>query len=472
MSRKEGPVVVVAGGGPCGLTLAWSLLRSRKAGSVSVLEREDEPGGITASFRAQGLVFDHGSHRLHARAGEEVLGLAGELLGDDLLRRPRNGRILLAGRLVGFPPRPLELLLRLPSSFVLSFLRDLAAAPFQTGKPKDDFESAITARSGRALSEGFYFPYAKKLWGLPPAELSGEQARRRVSSGNPAAALGRAIRSLLPGATGRVFYYPRKGFGQLARSLSDGVERMGGRVLTGASLSGVHVSEDGLRLDVEEGSSSRSILADMLFSTIPLPDMVDMVSPRAPAEVIESSRSLEYRAMVFLYMVLNQDRYSPYDAHYFPGTDLCFSRMSEPKNYSGAGEPEGRTGLCFEVPCEHRGAVWEMGAEQLAEKVIDEMGGTPLAQPRFAEVFSRRKKAIYPVYRRGFEGHLEKVESYISDLPGVVTLGRQGLFAHDNTHHAITMGLRAADCMLRDGKWDRDGWAEWRASFRSHVVED
>ncbi|MBD3370786.1 FAD-dependent oxidoreductase [Candidatus Fermentibacteria bacterium] len=469
---STGPVVAVAGGGPCGLALAWSLLRAGRAGSVIVLERKEAPGGITASFSAEGLVFDHGSHRLHARAGEEVLGLARNLLGDDLLRRPRNGRIHMEGKLVRFPPRPLELLVRLPPSFVLSFLGDLVASPFGRESGEDDFRAAMLDRCGRALSESFYFPYARKLWGLPPSELSAEQAKRRVSSGNPLAALGRTIRNLLPGASGKVFYYPRRGFGQLARAFSDRIGSMGGRVLTGTTLSAVRLTDEGLRLEMNDGSSGHSISADMLFSTIPLPDLVEMVFPQAPGEVADSARRLVYRAMVFLYVVLGQDGYSPYDAHYFPQSDLCFSRMSEPRNYSGADEPKGKTGLCFEVPCDHGGRIWKMGSDELGEKVMDDLGRTPLPLPRPASVFTRRKKAIYPVYEKGFRKYLNLVESYVNGLPGVVTLGRQGLFAHDNTHHAITMGLRAAECLLPGGKWDRGGWENLRDSFRSHVVED
>ena len=56
-------------------------------------------------------------------------------------------------------------------------------------------------------------------------------------------------------------------------------------------------------------------------------------------------------------------------------------------------------------------------------------------------------------------------------MPRLLSYGRQGLFAHDNTHHALAMAYAAADC-LRDGDFDRARWREYRAAFETHVVED
>jgi hypothetical protein len=53
----------------------------------------------------------------------------------------------------------------------------------------------------------------------------------------------------------------------------------------------------------------------------------------------------------------------------------------------------------------------------------------------------------------------------------LLTYGRQGLFAHDNTHHALFMAYRAVDCLV-DGRWDADRWQSLRQVFATHVVED
>jgi hypothetical protein len=59
----------------------------------------------------------------------------------------------------------------------------------------------------------------------------------------------------------------------------------------------------------------------------------------------------------------------------------------------------------------------------------------------------------------------------VSDLDGVLSFGRQGLYAHDNTHHALFMAGAAVECM-KNGNVDRQAWQRYRQLFERHVVED
>ena len=56
--------------------------------------------------------------------------------------------------------------------------------------------------------------------------------------------------------------------------------------------------------------------------------------------------------MILIYLVLEQDRITEYDAHYFPGPETPVTRVSEPANYrDSADDPDDRTVLCAELPC-------------------------------------------------------------------------------------------------------------------------
>ena len=159
--------------------------RTARAGHrVVVLERTPGPGGAAASFELDGIRVDHGSHRLHPAIDPRILGDLRGLLGDGLQRRPRNGRIHLEGRWIRFPLRPADLARRLPPSFAAGVAVDAATA--WARRPRaDTFAETLRAGLGPTMCERFYFPYARKLWGLDPSELAGEQARRRVSAGSP-----------------------------------------------------------------------------------------------------------------------------------------------------------------------------------------------------------------------------------------------------------------------------------------------
>jgi protoporphyrinogen oxidase len=216
-----------------------------------------------------------------------------------------------------------------------------------------------------------------------------------------------------------------------------------------------------------------TIEAGQVWSTLPISLLTSMVRPAADAEVLASARQIETRAMILVYLVLAQAQFTEYDAHYFPEEDIRISRLSEPKNYSGRETPENQTVLCAELPCALGSEIWNMDDEALVKLVCTalERAGLPVKAP-VVQVTARRLPHAYPVYRQGFENHFHRLDDWVSGLKGILTFGRQGLFAHDNTHHALFMAYRAADCLLDDGEFDHIRWQDYRRIFETHVVED
>jgi protoporphyrinogen oxidase len=214
------------------------------------------------------------------------------------------------------------------------------------------------------------------------------------------------------------------------------------------------------------------IPADFVFSTLPATDLVGMIKPVPPSSVIESAEKLSYRSMVYCYLELPVNTYSQYDAHYFPGSEVSFSRMSEPGNYSGAAEPQDRTGLCFEIPCAENDIIWNLSEEGVRDLVMRDLTRTGLPVPDVLSFTIRRKRSVYPVYAVGFKEHFERIDKFLTGFERLVSLGRQGLFVHDNTHHTIEMGIAAGRSLRDDLSWDEENWQKHRAEFEKHVVVD
>ena len=93
--------VAIIGAGPAGLTAAFLL--SREGVNVTVLERDPRyVGGISRTVEYNGFRFDIGGHRFFSKS-QEVEDLWTELLGDDLLHRPRSSRIYYGGKFYAYP---------------------------------------------------------------------------------------------------------------------------------------------------------------------------------------------------------------------------------------------------------------------------------------------------------------------------------------------------------------------------------
>ncbi len=471
------PHVVILGAGPAGVGAAYRLIQKGTA-RVTVIEQQSKAGGTAGSFELDGVYCDYGSHRLFAKLPTEIMDDLRRLLGPDLYYQVRHGSIRLRGHWIHFPLKPMDLLLRLPKSFTFGVMGDTfrKLLPRRNSGPQT-FATILEQGLGKTICNDFFFPYARKIWGVEPEKLDTMAAQRRVT-GSSIGKILRKISSQVPGlkppGAGK-FYYARKGFGQFTECLADEAQRLGVDFKFGARFLGVDRDEDGRIKAVryQQGGEVFEIPTKILWSTIPISVLVQGVKPEAPREVLESTRSITYRGMILIYIVLEQDRFGKYDAYYFPEESIPVSRLSEPKNFNNATEPRGRTVLCAEVPSDPGRPEWDMSDKELGERLCEWMGraGLPVTA-RVSNVITRRLRQAYPIYLQDYATHLSRMDDWIGGVEGLLTFGRQGLFAHDNTHHALPMAYAAADCLSPEGIFDHARWAECREQFKSDAVED
>ncbi len=477
MTSPTRPRVLILGAGPAGVGAAYQLMRDNRF-DVTVLERNEVVGGNAGSFALGGVKVDYGSHRLHPSCDPRVFQDIRALLGSDLLERPRHGRIHLNGRWIHFPLKPADLILGVSPLFAIGVGRDLFRKLHAFGRGSDrreSFATVLEAGLGRTICRDFYFPYARKLWGVEPDALSATQAKRRVQASS-LSKMFRKILRLVPGTQhGKhgIFFYPRGGFGQITEAYSRAAEGAGAKLLLATSVRALEVAQNRVHTVLAERDGKEiDIPCDHVWSTIPLPALVRSLQPAAPAEVLACAKGLTFRSMILVYIVLAQDRFTEFDAHYFPETAVPISRLSEPKNYSLHGN-SGTTVLCAEIPCSMQDAVWSMSTEGLGQLVLDTLLRLSIpVQAPVKEVLVKKLSHAYPVYLQGYESQFRAMDAYVEPVSNLLTFGRQGLFAHDNTHHALYMAYAAADCLHSDGTFDRERWKHYRTVFETHVVED
>jgi UDP-galactopyranose mutase len=116
---------------------------------VTVLERESLVGGLARTEERDGFRFDLGGHRFFTKH-PEVQALWEEILGDELIVRPRLSRIRYGGRMFAYPLDAMDVVRNLGplelSRALGSYLRARAAS----GEP-DTFAEWVTRRFGRRL---------------------------------------------------------------------------------------------------------------------------------------------------------------------------------------------------------------------------------------------------------------------------------------------------------------------------------
>ena len=444
--------VLVLGAGPAGLGAAYRL--ASRGHSVVVLERAPTVGGLAASFDVAGVRVDYGSHRLHPATPPEIMAALRSLLGDDLQRRRRRGRIRIAGRLVAFPPHPIDLLRNLPPRLTVRLAADVIGGPLRR-EPGATFAEALHTAVGPTLSRELYDPYVTKLFGRDPHELSPELARRRVGTRT---SLDLVRKTLRRSSDADVFYAPVRGFGQIPEALADAATTSGAEIRVSSEATRIEIGDGSARAFLSDGTT---VEAGRVWSTIPLPALARIGG--APHAVLDAAAGLVHRALVLVYLVLDRPRWTTYDAHYFPSLDVPFHRVSEPKSYRDcAADPRDVTVLCAEIPCDLGDATWRATTHELGDLVATSLAreGLPAAAPVHVEV--RRVPNAYPVYDLGYAARFAVLDEWAASQSRLLTYGRQGLFAHDNTHHALAMAWAAADALRDDVTFDARAWAEAR----------
>ena len=455
--------IAILGGGPAGLIAA---LRARQRGhNVTVFEASSVVGGMAASFEEAGQRVDLGSHRLHPATDPETLSLIGSLLGVDLQERRRNGRIRLRDRWIAFPLQTKDMLRNLPLSFSSKAAFDTLAKPFRSNSNKD-FESEIRHRLGPTVVNEFYGPYSRKLYGVEPSQLTTELSDRRVSASSAWTVLRNAVRTSQSDT--RIFFYPKRGYGQIAETLADAAVAEGVEIRLHSAVEQLVVGD----ADVQIVTSSGSTDARTVLSSIPLTSLANALDPPPSPAVRQAIADQRTRGMLLVYLVVPRTQYTPFDAHYFPSTELSTARLSESKNYRSGDDPEEISVLCAEIPCWVGSELWNADIETLSDIVEEDLAraGLPVTDRVHGEV--RYLPSVYPVYEHSTLQDRVTIDNWARKATRVVTLGRQGLGVPDNLHHVLAMGAKAASAIGPSGDIDQSAWQDSLDDFANHVVQD
>ena len=146
---------LIIGAGPAGLTTAYELTKAGR--SVAIVERDPVyVGGISRTVNYKGYRFDIGGHRFFSKSAE-VEAWWTEVMGDEVLQRPRSSRIYYNGKLFDYPLRAGDALSKLGPVEALRCVISYAWAQARPYRPVVSFEQWVVNNFGRRLgrqSEG------------------------------------------------------------------------------------------------------------------------------------------------------------------------------------------------------------------------------------------------------------------------------------------------------------------------------
>ena len=462
MPEIESAEIVVLGGGPAGLSVAWSLVEHGK--SVIILEKEPVCGGQSITFQRGNYRYDLGPHNIHSHR-KSIIGFLQNAIGNNFGKHDFFSEIYFQRKRIRYPLDGIDILrsisvltaLGCGFSFILSRMMSFFIPAF-----RDDgsYKRWIINRFGKRFYDIFFGPYSEKVWGIPGEEISQIVAEKRVTTKGVIELLHSMIfkKEKYHPENPRVVecYYPKSGVGEISDFFVNEIGEQGGSIVTNASVEKImldgskHVSEiiyseKGVEKKIRLMKSKNGVNGQVL-SSIPLNELILMLQGDVPKPVVESARRLDFTAEIFLYLDVNRKDVFELPLLYFSEREFPFNRIYDVGVFSRDMVPVGRNALCLEVSCSEGDQWWEMDDKALFRKCIEPLERHGLLnRSDVDDYFTRHLKHAYPRFRIGYETNVIEIIDYVqNDLSNVMTFGRQGLFSYANIDDVIWMGFQAA----------------------------
>jgi protoporphyrinogen oxidase len=444
---------LVLGGGPAGLTAGYLLAKLGRP--VLVLEAEEQVGGLSKTVVRDGYRFDLGGHRFFTKS-PEVESLWLEVLGEELLLRPRLSRIYWNGRFLDYPLSSSDVVRKLgPAELTRCIASYLAAVPRRKGR-EESLEEWVSNRFGRRLYDLFFRTYTEKVWGVPGSEIRAEWAAQRIQGLSLRTA---AKDALLGGGNGSVkslireFHYPRYGPGQMWEVMAERIEDLGGRVVTGAAVERIHVEDERIAA-VEAGGAP--IPCAQAISSLPLRALAEIVEPAPPPAALEAARGLAYRDFLTVALVLPGADLFPDNWVYVHDPSVRVGRIQNYRSWSPWMVPEAdRTCIGLEYFCFEGDDLWETPDERLVDLAAAELTRLGLADgSRAVRGYVERVPKAYPVYDAEYADRLAAVREWLEGVGGLQQVGRNGLHRYNNSDHSMLTAIRAVDNLVAGTRHD------------------
>jgi protoporphyrinogen oxidase len=446
----------VLGAGPAGLTAAYVLgLRGVPA---AVYEADGLVGGIAKTVEYDGYRFDLGGHRFFTKFAQ-VQRLWEEMLGDELLVRPRLSRIYYDGKYLAYPLQARDVVKRLGIvESVLCSLSYFGSRLSPSRHEVETFEDFATVNFGNRIYDVFFRTYTEKVWGVPGSEIHAEWAVQRIKDFSFWKALLAALHLTKgkPTTLLEEFHYPRLGPGQMWEAFE---ERIGERGIPvhrhHRVLSVQHEHNRVVGVTMQHDGRTVEVPVDAALSTIALSDLVLSLDPAPPQEIVEAAERLRYRSLCLVALMIDRDEPFPDNWIYLHDPGIRAGRV---QNF-GAWSPDmvrpGKTCLGVEYFCFEGDDLWELPDEQAVALATDELARIDLLDPNdVIDGIKVRVPKAYPMYVGRYREDVAELRGYLASFENLKTFGRNGLHRYNNQDHSMWTAILATLNLVDGTEYD------------------
>lgn len=354
MSINHHTRVAIIGGGFTGLAAAYEL--AKQGVSVTVLEAENEIGGLAAAFDVGGEKLDRFYHHWFTN-DLHVMQLIDELgLQDQVTFNPTNTGVYYANNFFKLST-PWDLLNFTPLSLIDRIRLGLLALRARRVKNWQVLEDKTAAEWLKELGgEGVYRvvwePLLQGKFGPMAEQISAVWFWNKLK-----------LRGGSRGKGGeeRLAYF-KGGFVALAEALATRIKELGGRIELNAAVTAINPNSDFWQLETANGS----VKAANIIATVALPIIAEMSKAWASAEYFAQLNRINYLANVCLVLELDRSLSSTYWLN-VNDPSFPFVAVIEHTNFEHAATYGGRHIVYLSKYLPHTEMLYSMNADEILD---------------------------------------------------------------------------------------------------------
>ncbi len=421
----------ILGAGLTGITLARLL--QDKGDEVTVLERENEYGGLCRSMTYSGFTFDIGGSHIIFSRDSHVLAFMRDALGKNSRQNKRNTKIFYKGKFIKYPFE--NGLYELPMDdlyfCINEFIKTLIAVEKGELPPPSNFREWINYTFGKGIADLYMIPYNEKIWKYPTERMSMHWVDGRIPRPPVEDVIKSAVGIETEGYTHQsVFSYPlRDGIEAMVRGIAKPIEE---NIQTGFHVSSVR-NEDGTFI-ISDGS--REIIAERLVSTIPVQELLNCLDG-VPEPVRKACSELKYNSIACIFLGI-KGKVPDISWMYIPEKELgLFNRISFPSNYSPHVALSGHSSILVEITYREGDEASAMPDRDIIDHVVRALEKMKIIR-RDDVVYSAimRQKYAYVIYDLDYIRNIATVKNYCTGR-GIGLVGRFAEFEYLNMDGCI-----------------------------------
>jgi protoporphyrinogen oxidase len=453
--------VLIIGAGPAGLTAAFQL--HKLGASSTILEADDQVGGISRTVERDGYRFDIGGHRFFTKV-QPVDDLWHEILpAEDFLMRPRKSRIYYDGKYFDYPIKAGNAFRNLGPVEAVRCVGSYVAARVRPPKDQTNYEGWLVARFGWRLYRTFFKTYTEKVWGVPVSQMPADWAAQRVKG----LSLGKAIANAVTPSRNQKeitslieeFQYPKYGPGMMWEVCRDKVEAKGSKVVMETRVTKIR-HEGGRAVEVEAvtaGGGTTSYPVTEVISSMPFSQLLEAMDPPPPAEVLAAANSLQYRDFLTVALVVPSEKVAWNDNWiYIHAPEVKTMRIQNFGSWSPFLVKDGKNVLGLEYTVFEGDREWNAPDDQLIEQGKRELDSLGLMKYYDIEAgYVVRQPKAYPIYDETYRANVDVLRAWIeANTPNVHPVGRNGMFRYNNQDHSMFTAMLTVENIVNGTNHD------------------